>query len=212
MLSAQLFLHCTAYRSDETPTNPVRRSASGALRIPDGCRHSNSYFVRDELQTPCNGSREIDKQRVGTAGEPPFALRIRASQKCASCKPAIAKSLLRQLRESQQRGADYVHSVPCKREVKHAVFPQCWFGKPLALLCCATDVCSEEFRVTKNTTRGLHENELPGSSARRSMESSISAPRALAAEVYGGGAEYFPFWQLPLWPFNWIRMFAQEDQ
>lgn len=46
----------------------------------------------------------------------------------------------------------------------------------------------------------------------RTIESSICAPRGLAAEVFGGGSEYFLFWQLPLWPSSWSRLFAQEEE
>lgn len=46
----------------------------------------------------------------------------------------------------------------------------------------------------------------------RKIESSTYVPRFLAAEVFGTGSEYFPFWQLPLWPFNWNRLFSQEEE
>lgn len=31
-------------------------------------------------------------------------------------------------------------------------------------------------------------------------------------EAFGGGSDYFPFWQLPLLPFNWIRMSVREEE
>lgn len=31
-------------------------------------------------------------------------------------------------------------------------------------------------------------------------------------EAFGGGSDYFPRWQLPLWPFNSIRMSVREDE
>ena len=68
----------------------------------------------------------------------------------------------------------------------------------------------EELTVTNNTIAGV-DNELLGASTRRGIESSTCVPRVLAAEVYGGGSEYFPFWQLPLWPSTLIRLFEQEE-
>jgi len=43
-------------------------------------------------------------------------------------------------------------------------------------------------------------------------ESSACALRVLAAEFYGGGTEYFPFWRLPLWAFTSIRSFEKEEE
>ena len=85
------------------------------------------------------------------------------------------------------------------------------FGKSIAIVCCATDVGREELGVTNNTLSGFEKNELLNTRSGRKIESSACAPRVPAAEVYGGGSEYFPFWQLPLWPFSWIRMFTQEE-
>lgn len=31
-------------------------------------------------------------------------------------------------------------------------------------------------------------------------------------EAFGGGSDYFPRWQLPLWPFKWIRMSVREEE
>jgi hypothetical protein len=67
-----------------------------------------------------------------------------------------------------------------------------------------------KLRVTNSTIAG-DKNDALDTSTRREMESSTGAPRVLAAEVYGGGSEYFPFRQLPLWPFGCIRLFAQEE-
>jgi hypothetical protein len=66
-------------------------------------------------------------------------------------------------------------------------------------------------RVTSNTISAVDKKESLDTRTRRGIEFFACAPRVLAAEVYGGGSEYFPFWQLPLWPFSWIRMFAQEE-
>jgi hypothetical protein len=70
----------------------------------------------------------------------------------------------------------------------------------------------EEFTVTNCTSAGVDKNELRGTSARRGIESSICASRVLTEEVYGGGSEYFPFEQLPHWPFGWIRMSVREEE
>ena len=32
------------------------------------------------------------------------------------------------------------------------------------------------------------------------------------AESFGGGSEFFPFLRPPLWPFNLIRLFGQEEE
>lgn len=57
-----------------------------------------------------------------------------------------------------------------------------------------------------NETSGVDETST------RRIERSTYAPQFLTAEVFGSSSEYFPFWQLPLWPFNWIRLFAQEEE
>jgi hypothetical protein len=32
------------------------------------------------------------------------------------------------------------------------------------------------------------------------------------AESFGGGSEFLPFLRPPLWPFNLIRLFGQEEE
>jgi hypothetical protein len=90
--------------------------------------------------------------------------------------------------------------------------PRNQFGNSVAVLCCATDGCREELGVTNNPISGVDKNQLFDTGAREGIQSSIYAPTVLAAEVYGGGSEHFPSWRLPLWPFSWIRMFAQEEE
>lgn len=79
-------------------------------------------------------------------------------------------------------------------------------------MCSATDVNREELGVTNNTFSDVDKNELPDTGSRRGTESSTCAPKVLAAEVYGDSSDCFPFWQLSLWPFSWIRMFVQEEE
>lgn len=90
------------------------------------------------------------------------------------------------------------------------VFSPQRFGKAIALLCGAIDKYREELWVMKNTGSGVDKNDF-GASARSEIEPSSFAPMVLAAELYGGSSEYFPFWQLSLWSFSWIRMFAEEE-
>jgi hypothetical protein len=94
--------------------------------------------------------------------------------------------------------------------MKFAVFTWNQFGTSAALLCSATDVCCEELGVTNYTISDV--DELLSTRTRRGIESSTCEQKVLAAEVYGGGAKYSPFWRLPLCPFSWIRMFAQEEK
>jgi hypothetical protein len=53
--------------------------------------------------------------------------------------------------------------------------------------------------IVKNTTSGL--------------ELSSYVPMDFEfAESFGGGSEFFPFLRPPLWPFNLIRLFGQEEE
>jgi hypothetical protein len=53
--------------------------------------------------------------------------------------------------------------------------------------------------IVKNTTSGL--------------ELSSYVPTDFEfAESFGGGSEFFPFLRPPLWPFNLIRLFGQEEE
>lgn len=80
------------------------------------------------------------------------------------------------------------------------------------MLCCAlaNDLRREELEVTNKRISGVDKDELRDTGERKTTSSSF-APIVLAGEVYGGGTEYFPFWQLPLYPFTWIREFMQEE-
>ena len=59
----------------------------------------------------------------------------------------------------------------------------------------------------------VENNEAVVKSRKNERESSSYAATDLEfAEAFGGGSEYFPFWRLPLSPFSWIRLFAQEEE
>lgn len=85
-------------------------------------------------------------------------------------------------------------------------------GLESQLLCCglANDLRREELRVTNKRISGVGKDELHDT-GERTMATFSFAPIVLAGDVYGGGTEYFPFWQLPLSPFTWIREFIQEE-
>jgi len=77
------------------------------------------------------------------------------------------------------------------------------------LLPCGAPVIDvmRKLTVTNKTSACVDNNEVLGASARTCVPGIFGS-----AEVYGGGSEYFPFWQLPLWPFDLIRFLAQEEE
>ena len=67
--------------------------------------------------------------------------------------------------------------------------------------------------MTTRTMSAVENNEAVVKSRKNERESSSYAATDLEfAEAFGGGSEYFPFWRLPLSPFSWIRLFAQEEE
>jgi hypothetical protein len=86
------------------------------------------------------------------------------------------------------------------------------FGESVAHMSYAATRC-EEVKVTRSTMSGVENNETVVKSRKNERESSsYAAPDLEFAEAFGGGSEYFPFWRLPLSPFSWNRLFAQEEE
>jgi len=63
--------------------------------------------------------------------------------------------------------------------------------------------------VTSKKISGGENNDLVGPNKRTGFDScSDATPAFESAEAF----EFLPFGRLPLWPFSWNRLFAQEDE
>jgi hypothetical protein len=67
--------------------------------------------------------------------------------------------------------------------------------------------------VTRNGTSAVEKNGSIVKSTTSGPELSSYVPTDCEfAESFGGGSEFFPFLRPPLWPFNLIRLFGQEEE
>jgi hypothetical protein len=67
--------------------------------------------------------------------------------------------------------------------------------------------------VTRNSMSAVEKNGSIVKSTTSGRELSSYVPTDFEfAESFGGGSEFFPFLRPPLWPFNLIRLFGQEEE
>ena len=67
--------------------------------------------------------------------------------------------------------------------------------------------------MTRNSMSAVEKNQSIVKNTTSGLELSSYVPTDCEfAESFGGGSEFFPFLRPPLWPFNLIRLFGQEEE
>ena len=67
--------------------------------------------------------------------------------------------------------------------------------------------------MTRNSMSAIEKNQSIVKNTTSGLELSSYVPTDFEfAESFGGGSEFFPFLRPPLWPFNLIRLFGQEEE
>ena len=66
--------------------------------------------------------------------------------------------------------------------------------------------------MTTNRMSAVENNDATVKSRKGGLDLSSYVPDCEFAESFGGGSEFFPFLRPPLWPFNLIRLFGQEEE
>ena len=67
--------------------------------------------------------------------------------------------------------------------------------------------------MTRNSMSAVEKNQSIVKNTTSGLELSSYVPTDFEfAESFGGGSEFFPFLRPPLWPFNLIRLFGQEEE
>ena len=67
--------------------------------------------------------------------------------------------------------------------------------------------------MTRNSMSAVEKNQSIVKNITSGLELSSYVPTDFEfAESFGGGSEFFPFLRPPLWPFNLIRLFGQEEE
>ena len=67
--------------------------------------------------------------------------------------------------------------------------------------------------MTRNSMSAVENNGSIVKSTTSGLDVSSYVPTDFEfAESFGGGSEFFPFLRPPLWPFNLIRLFRQEEE